>query len=362
MLRRFARRTPAAAALAVLAGCLSPNPTAPELLAARTASVPAAGEVSVMTQNMYVGADLDAVIGALASPDPNDDVPALLHAVATLGTTDYPARAGAFAQAIGRARPQIVGLQEVSQIDIDLSALGLPTQTHLDFLAILADSLAARGLHYVVAAKVQNIVARPIAGIGLVDYDAMLVDADRVSVVAAAGQNYAANIGVVAPGVELKRGWVRADLILDGRPLTAASTHLESGDSPGLPDLRAAQLAELAGTLPADRPVIVMGDFNDTPDSPMYRVIAGAGFTDTWAALRPGVRGVTCCELPDLSNQVAQLDQRIDYVWSRPAGGAQPAGMIERIGAVPADRVAGPDHPVWPSDHAGLTATLRGMP
>ena len=192
MLRRFARRTPAAAALAVLAGCLSPNPTAPELLAARTASVPAAGEVSVMTQNMYVGADLDAVIGALASPDPNDDVPALLHAVATLGTTDYPARAGAFAQAIGRARPQILGLQEVSQIDIDLSALGLPTQTHLDFLAILADSLAARGLHYVVAAKVQNIVARPIAGIGLVDYDAMLVDADRVSVVAAAGQNYAA--------------------------------------------------------------------------------------------------------------------------------------------------------------------------
>jgi endonuclease/exonuclease/phosphatase family metal-dependent hydrolase len=362
MQRRFACLTPAAVALVVLAGCINPAPTAPKLAAARAATTPRTSAVSVMTQNMYVGADLDAVIGALASPDPNDDVPALLHAVATLGTTDYPARAGAFAQAIDRARPAVVGLQEVSQIDINLTALGLPGETHLDFLAILADSLQARGLHYVVAVKVQNIVAQPVPGISLVDYDAMLVDADRVTVVAAAGNNYAANIGVVAPGVELKRGWVRADVTIDGRPFSLASTHLESGDSPGVPELRAAQIAELVASLPAVGPVIVMGDFNDTPGSPMYRVIAGAGFTDSWAALRPGVPGVTCCELPDLSNQVAQLDQRIDYVWTRIVGDASPNGMIERIGAVPADRVAGPDHLIWPSDHAGLVRKLETAP
>ncbi len=40
-----------------------------------------AATVGVMTQNMYVGADLDVVIAALASPDPNDDVPALLGAI-----------------------------------------------------------------------------------------------------------------------------------------------------------------------------------------------------------------------------------------------------------------------------------------
>jgi hypothetical protein len=31
---------------------------------------------SVMTRNLYVGANVDAVIAALASPDPSDDFPA----------------------------------------------------------------------------------------------------------------------------------------------------------------------------------------------------------------------------------------------------------------------------------------------
>ena len=37
-----------------------------------------------MTWNMYVGADVDAVIAALLSPDPSDDQPALLAAIGTL--------------------------------------------------------------------------------------------------------------------------------------------------------------------------------------------------------------------------------------------------------------------------------------
>jgi hypothetical protein len=34
-------------------------------------------------------------------------------------------------------------------------------------------------------------------------------------------------------------------------------------------------------------------------------------------------------------------------------------GQISRTGELPADRVAGPDHPIWPSDHAGLIAQLN---
>jgi hypothetical protein len=55
------------------------------------------------------------------------------------------------------------------------------------------------------------------------------------------------------------------------------------------------------------------------------------------------------------------LDARIDYVFARDFSGGiiGVRGQIDRFGDVPADRVAGSAYPVWPSDHAGLIATLR---
>jgi endonuclease/exonuclease/phosphatase family protein len=345
--------------LGTLAACAEAGDAAGPLASVQLARRDAPPAIVVLTRNMYVGADLDAVIGALASPSSEDDLPALLGAIQTLQITDYPARAGAFAAEIARARPHVVGLQEVSQIDIDLTALGLPITVHQDFLAILADSLDARGLHYAVAARVQNIVAQPLPGIGLIDYDAVLVDADRVSVGAVQARNYSVNIGVVAPGIELKRGYVLVPATIAGVPYFFASTHLESGNAPGVATLRAAQAQELAASLPAGTPVVLMGDLNDTPGSPMHRALQGAGLTDTWAALRPGEAGFTCCEQADLGNVVPQLIQRLDYVWLR--GWQSPAtSRIDRIGDEPGDRVPGPAHPVWPSDHAGLVLTLPG--
>jgi endonuclease/exonuclease/phosphatase family metal-dependent hydrolase len=169
----------------------------------------------------------------------------------------------------------------------------------------------------------------------------------------------------VAPGIELKRGWVWADATIDdmgGAPYRFVSTHPEAdlaGNTFGA--LRAAQVGEILASQPADRPVVIMGDLNDTPGSQMYQLLAGAGFTDSWRALRPGVIGFTCCEEPDLSNQLPALGQRIDYVFARGMGGGAAGlrGQIDRFGDVPADRVAGAAYPVWPSDHAGLVATLR---
>lgn len=317
------------------------------------------GAVTVMSQNLYVGADVDVVIRALASPDPSDDVPALLEAIQTLAVTDFPTRAGALAGTIAAERPQVVGLQEVSVIDIDLTPLGLPVVIHQDFLATLQADLATRGLHYAVAAQVQNITAQPLPGIQLVDYDVLLVDTDRATASNGAGHTFAANIGVVAPGVELKRGWVSADVTIAGRTYAIASTHLESGQAPGLAQLRAAQAQELAGSLPADRPAIVLGDMNDTPGSPMYQVLTGAQLGDAWGTLRPDAPGFTCCETADLSNPVPQLVERIDYVFTR-LGETQRPGEIHRIGEVPADRVpvGGPAFRIWPSDHAGVVLEI----
>lgn len=353
---------PLAALLA--AGCADRSPTTP-LADFRIGSPAAAPSVTVMSQNLYIGADVDAVLGALASPGGEDDIPALLFAIETLRKTNYPARAAAIADEIARTRPHVVGLQEVEELDIDLTALDLPVVVHLDFMEILQAELAARGLHYTVPAQVENTVVTLLNGlISLVDHDALLVDADRVTVGSADGQTFAANVGPVG-GVDLTRGWVWARVTIAGESYTFVNTHTEPDLGGGsLAGLRALQITELAAFVAADDRVVMMGDFNDAPGSPMYQVLAGAGFTDVWAALRPGAIGYTCCHLPDLSDSVAAFSQRIDYVFTR--GLDEPEdrlrGKVDRFGEVPADRIAGPAYPIWPSDHVGLIAALGVRP
>lgn len=323
-----------------------------------------AAHVTVMTQNLYVGADVDAVIAALMTPDPQDDMDALLVAIQTLAKTDFPTRAGAIADEIARKRPHVVGFQEVSEIHVNLP--GVPV-INLEFLPIIEAQLAARGLHYTVAATIKNIDATPAPGIELVDYDAILVNADLGSVDFAYQQNFTVNFGVIAPGVELKRGFVEVAATIEGIKYWFVSTHPE----PDLGDydlswLRQLQILELATVLGDSRPAFVMGDLNDQPGSPMYQVLQAAGFHDVWQELRPDQAGYTAgegysTERPaDLSNEKSAFTQRIDYVWARgvghPVEGLQ--GWITLFGAVPSDRVEGPYGLIWPSDHAGLVAEL----
>jgi len=321
-----------------------------------------AGKATFLSRNLYVGADVDAVIYALATPDPSDDLAALQTAVQQVNQTDWPARARAIAREIARERPHAVGLQEVSKLDLDLSALGMPVNYHADFLPTLLAELSARELNYIVAAQVKNIVARPFPGVSLVDWDAVLIDADRVTVTGTPfGKRFSYNIGVVAPGVTLARGFVRVEATINGQSWTILSTHLESGSQPGLDQLRAAQMTELAAYLPATGPAVVMGDFNDTPGSLMYQVAAGAGLTDAWAAIHGAEPGNTCCHKSNLSNERSKMGSRIDYIMARGTGlgdGGE-LGQMRMLGIRPSERIAGPNHPIWPSDHAGLTATLR---
>ena len=359
--------------LAVLAlvlgqGCSdATTPTAPALgdgalLSEDAGSGVGQGAVSVMTQNLYVGADVDAVITALATPDPADDIPALLDAVATLERTDFPTRAAAIAREVGRTHPMVIGLQEVSTIGIDIPPLGI--SVHQDFQQILLDALAAQGLNYVVAVRLENFTASPSPGISLTDADVMLVDPSRVAVVTTAGHTFSANLGVVAPGVDLQRGWVEMTAVIGGVTYTFASTHTE-GTGPGelLLQLHAAQVAEMVASLGNASPAIVMGDFNTQPNTPAYQVMVGGGFTDVWHAFRPSVRGYTCCQVADLSNPRPALRERIDYVWTRGLGDLKGRyallGQIGLYGEVPSDRirnVAGAL--IWPSDHAGVFANV----
>src|SRR2546426_4409365 len=96
----------------------------------------------------------------------------------------------------------------------------------------------------------------------------------------------------------------------------------------------------------------------------MHAVITGAGFTDAWAALLPGAAGFTCCEPADPSNHVATLAGRFDDVFVRGIGGpgGKCLGQTTIVGDQPADRVPGPLYPVWPSDPAGVVASVLPPP
>lgn len=353
-------RTLALVALALAAGCESDQTLDPGVRPSSNDASPfhrGRGSVTVLSRNLYIGADVDRVIGALATPDPADDLPAILGALAVIQETDFPSRARALAREIARTRPHVVGLQEVSTLDVDLNPLGIPSPiVHQDFLAILQAELAARGLDYSVAAEVTNTTAAPLPGVSLVDRDVILVDADRVTVdLVVASSNFAANIGVVAPGVTIIRGWVTIAARIRHTEYTFVSTHLESGSAAGLDQLRAAQAAELVGTIGSTGPVIMLGDWNDVPGSLMHQVVLGAGFADTWQELRRHARGLTCCHLENLSNRRALFDQRIDYVFAR---GVRPLA-VSRLGIRPEERLRGPAHRIWPSDHAGVLAVFH---
>jgi endonuclease/exonuclease/phosphatase family metal-dependent hydrolase len=347
--------------LAACSDAVAPDAAkAPEAGAAWSRGGP---EVTLMTQNLYIGADVDAVLLALMTPDPNDDLDALLGAISTLERTDFPTRAADLARIIRNTRPHAVGLQEVSTVEIVLPPFGLNVQ--IDFLPILLEALADEGLEYEVAAQVLNIDAQPAPGVRQVDYDVLLVDPERVEVNSAAGHNFSNNVGPLAPGVTLIRGWVEANVTIDKRTFTLVSTHPEPDlGTTSLAELRALQVGEIADALEGEGPAVIMGDLNDVAGSPMYNSLLSAGFTDVWAALRPNLPGLTSVHAPDLSNPVPTFTKRIDYVLTRgfERGNKDVVGEVRRFGINPERRPVGPLGEIWISDHAGVLATLRLPP
>ena len=95
-------------------------------------------DLTVMSQNLYIGANTDAL---LASPDPATAAAAFASVVAN----NFPKRADAIAiEAASAGGPLLIGLQEAY-------ILSAPTVPTLDYARILLDQLAAKGLHYTIA-------------------------------------------------------------------------------------------------------------------------------------------------------------------------------------------------------------------
>lgn len=158
----------------------------------------AAGEIDVMTQNQYLGADLGPVLAAAVSDQSSTD--ALKTAVGTaLGkiAASIPAeRVRALAEQIAQRNPDVVGLQEAYKFECTPDTdHGFPPKRGrgCDDAAIkdaftdhLQNTEAALRGKYVVAGKVTNLKvdAVPFTANG---YDALLSIADRDAILVRAG-------------------------------------------------------------------------------------------------------------------------------------------------------------------------------
>jgi len=114
---------------------------------------------------------------------------------------------------------------------------------------------------------------------------------------------------------------------------------------------------------------VVGGDLNATPDDPTLTHLRDAKFVDAWlgsgkpecdATHRAGCTGGGTAPDPWVgmnTRQGASFDERIDYVWVKPGRGCQVRSTAKGFATTPAPK------PVngmwWPSDHAGVFATLR---
>lgn len=320
------------------------------------------GPIVAMTRNMYIGADVDRVIAALSGLSGEDPAAALGAVLQEFFGTDLPARLNALAEEIAREQPHVVGLQEVSTVDVNLPAeFGIPS-IQADFLAGLTQALALRGLSYQTVSNLNFQFSLLGGGIAIEDRDVMLVRSSLPILGQAHGSFSCPPLCVPVPGLgTLSRGWVRATTRVGNRSITFVSTHPESGDLPQIAQLRAGQMQELAGMLGSvSGPIVLLGDLNDTPGSAAHQVLTGAGFVDVWASLETGP-GYTCCHATHL--QSGGFIKRIDYVMVRGGfltgnGGVVPGARVKVIGESANERVQGAFGLIWPSDHGGVVVSL----
>jgi len=358
-MKRLLYLSPIIAGALMFGACDSDSPTSLEdsLLEHRAGPPGKSSYVTVMTRNLYIGADVDPIIEAAATGQP-ELIPGLVdQAFQTMMFTNYPERAGAIADEIAAANPELIGVQEAYVISVG--------EMVIDFTSILQQQLLARGLDYYVAGSIKNtdvMIPGDQAGVvSLVDYDVVLARSD-VSTDNVVEQNYVARLPAFPLGdqeLQILRGFVAVDANVDGRTYRFVNTHPESGA--GYSALvRQGQIAELIAYLDDETlPVIIVGDLNTDgyTREPGYALLMDAGYKDAWVKFA-GRRelGFTSSHAADLTNQTVDFHHRIDHILASRLGWA----VVDIVGDEVGDRfLTTGGYYLWPSDHAGLVGQLH---
>lgn len=341
--------------------------------------------LSVMTWNVYVGADL----GQLLDVGSMEELPCAVYDIwSDVVSTEFPTRAKAIADQMGLHQPHVVGLNEVSTFDFAFN-----DALDLVFLEVLQAELQARGLSYTAEATATNfqVPGMPIAftsacpaapqdQLSYTEYDVILVR-DDVETLDGSSGNFSVPLPIDLPGgltLPKYSGWAYVDIEVKALPYRVFATHLEPADVAAcyvyepLRPVHDAQAGELLGLLNASPyPTILTGDLNSdasgcTTDT--YTDLIAAGFEDAWMTGGGTGSGFTANQDPDLQNAASALFHRIDFILYREGvDSSYPAFKdkvaVELVGENSADRIAsGGGYFLWPSDHAGVVANLSIAP
>jgi endonuclease/exonuclease/phosphatase family metal-dependent hydrolase len=315
--------------------------------------------VTVMTRNLYLGANLDPIVKAKSAPEAFAAVEA---GWAQVRANDFPVRARAIAREIAKVKPDFVGFQELTLYRTQTPAdFTVTPATHvvLDYASELRKALAARHLRYRFVAIAPWTDAElpsgnpPTMDIRLTVRDGLLVRTDpKLRIRNVRKVQYTTTTPLFGGLVTAKRGFIVAEAVKNGRRFRVATTHLESFSDTS----QVAQGKELGDYLAAGRlPTVLLGDLNSRADgtgTPTHANLLALGFKDAWPEAHPSDVGLSCCHGEDLRELGGPFYSRIDYILLRNGFRAVAAGIV---GQSSSDRVGG----LWPSDHAGVWARLR---
>jgi endonuclease/exonuclease/phosphatase family metal-dependent hydrolase len=305
-----------------------------------------------MTRNLYLGADLQPLFNTTA-----DALAATAKATyQQVLDSEIDARLDAVSHEIMAAKPDLVALQEAS-VWTEQPAGGSSPIVRYDYLATLLARLADLGATYTAAATANGFSGGlPVEGVGLAslqDRDVILVrGGSSVTVANPKTGRFTAKltVSVVGAPIEVVRGWASIEATVAGRTFLLVATHLEAFDD----SVRDLQQTELLAMLNGSTmPALVLGDLNSAATgtgNKAYAAMVSAGYGDAWATAHAGDPGLTCCRSADLTG--GTLTDRIDFVLFR---GAFQVLAADVVGADASARTPGGR---WPSDHAGVVATL----
>jgi endonuclease/exonuclease/phosphatase family metal-dependent hydrolase len=338
-----------------------------------------APKITVMTRNVFLGADLSPAIGASTIQQAVDGAGQIYN---ELQATKFAERAKPLAREIKRSKADLVGLQEVAlwrtQTPSDLGGPPLnpnataATHVEQDFLAILKRELKRiRAGYRVVVVQREFDAELPVdrdaddstGGAFGAELDARLTMRDVILVRRASKvklgktrrghyqTRFQANVGGII--ITVDRGWASVEARLKGKRFRFVDTHLEAfGD----PKIREAQAIELSnGPLKTKRQLILVGDLNSgvarhnepeqTGDDLAFLALEAFGMNDNGA--------VQSCCYSDLTNPADKFDHTVDHVLTKP--------RLRTLRAVVTGNKRSERTPsgLWPSDHGGVVSTLR---
>ena len=319
--------------------------------------------VTVMTRNLYLGAD---IITLATASDRNDFEQKATALFQTVGKTDFKARAELIADEIKKNKPDFVGMQEVAlwrkgADGVKDGSTTPATEVVYDWKADLNAALKKRKLKYKFARVQTEFDFEGPTSLGhdirFTQQDAVLVRTDRnIKIKKPKSANFDAALDVpltaIGETAHVKRGYIAIDGTKDGAKFRFVDTHLEAySEAIGLE-----QAKELTkGPLKGSGQKILVGDMNSERGSdasdPIDHLL-DFGLDDTFFSKNKRDTK-TCCQSETVDNQASELKSRIDFILAKPK---VPIVKSLVVGNNPNVRTP---NGLWPSDHAGVVSVLK---